>query len=155
MVDILRRSWRVVLPKERQLSSSEINLDTSFYSLGGDIIAMGALCASLLDEGYTDIRLEELIKRSTMGEQIALLSSQARSRHRTIGRKRERLGGTESEIDPSSSSTLAETPEAGMGDRERSPERGDEVVGSPMREGDGKKVKLWNKFTRRIRKGKA
>ncbi|MCJ1251266.1 hypothetical protein MMC30_008497 [Trapelia coarctata] len=80
MVDILRRSWRVVLPKDRQLSSSEINPDTSFYSLGGDIIAMGALCASLRDDGYTDIRLEDLIKRSTMGEQIALLSSQARSR---------------------------------------------------------------------------
>ena len=155
IVDILRRSWRVVLPKERQLSSSEINLDTSFYSLGGDIIAMGALYASLLDEGYTDIRLEDLIKRSTMGEQIALLSSQARSRHRTIRGQKERQEESEHELDPSSSSTLAETSEAGMEEVERIPERGDGVVGSAIRKGEGKKVKLWNKFTRRIRVGKA
>ena len=155
MVDILRRSWRAVLPKDGQPSSSKIHPDTSFYSLGGDIIAMGALCACLLDEGYTDIRLEELIKRSTMGEQIALLSSKTRSRHRTLRRRRDQEGGSEGELDPSSSSTLAGTPEADMGGEERSPERGDRVVESATKEGKPKKVKLWNKFTRRIRTGKA
>ena len=153
MVDILRRSWRVVLPKERQLSSSKIHPDTSFYALGGDIIAMGALCACLLDEGYTGIRLEDLIKRSTMGEQIALLSSQVR--HRMKGRQGEGQGGSEGEPDPSSSSTLAETPEADAGGAERSPERGDAVVVPPVKEGGVKKVKLWSKFTRRIRIKKA
>ncbi|MCJ1436746.1 hypothetical protein MMC27_006128 [Xylographa pallens] len=147
MVDILRRSWRIVLPKERQLSSSKIHPDTSFYSLGGDIIAMGALCACLLDEGYTDVRLEDLIKRSTMGEQIALLSSQVRHRMK----RRQGEGGSEGELDPSSSSTLAATPEAENGVGERSPERGDEVVVPAIKEGGVKKVKLWNKFTRRIR----
>ena len=152
MVDILRRSWRVVLPKGRQLSSSDINPDTSFYALGGNIIAMGALYASLHDEGYTDFRLEDLIARGTMGEQIALLSSRARSRHRAMRGQRERPGESESELDPSSSSTLAGMPEDG----ERSPERGDEAVGSAVREGEeGKKVKWWNKFARRIRVGKA
>jgi len=157
LVDILRRSWRVVLPKDRQLSSSEINPDTSFYSVGGDIIAMGGLYASLLDEGYTDIQFEDLIKRSTMGEQIALLSSQVRGRHRRMRgyRQRQREGGSESEVDPSSSSTLAATPEAVTGDSERSFEGEEEVVGSATRKDGGRKAKLWNKFTRRMKIGKA
>ena len=42
-----------------------------------------------------------------------------------------------------------------LGHGESSPEGGDELVGSAMREGEGKKVKWWNKFARRIRMGKA
>ena len=156
--DILRRSWRAVLPKERQASSSKINPDTTFYSLGGDIIAMGALCACLFDKGYTDIRLDDLVKRSTMGEQIALLSSQARRRHhRATRRQREgQAGGRDGEIDSSSSVTLAATPEADMEDEERSFGEGeDEVVAPVVKEGETKKAKFWNKYTRRIRIGKA
>ena len=139
MVDILRRAWRIVLPKENT-TSSEINLDTSFFSLGGDIIAMAALAAFLNDEGYASIRLEDLLKRTTMGEQIALLSQQAQSKQRRKQRKeiRERDGSDESdEMDPSSSSTLAGTPEM-----ESSPER--QPV-NPRAEVKQDKVKLWKK----------
>ncbi|KAG8530149.1 NRPS [Bacidia gigantensis] len=75
IADTLRRAWRIVLPKGKQslTSSSEFNLDTSFYDLGGDLISLACLSAFLVDEGY-NIRLECLVERATMGEQIALLS---------------------------------------------------------------------------------
>ncbi len=148
MVDMLRRGWRTVLRKENKLSTSEINVDTSFYALGGDIVALGLLSAFLSDEGYTDISVEDLIKRSTMGEQIALLSSRLQSRQRTMRRQRSRGRGSESELDPSSTSTLADLPEVGNG--EGSLERG-EVVGEVGREEGGKKAGLWKKFSKRMK----
>lgn len=157
MVDMLRRGWRTVLRKANQLSSSEINVDTSFFSLGGDIIALGLLTAFLHDEGYSAVTLEDLIKRATMGEQIALLASQLQGRQRAM--RGQRLGGrgrgSESELDPSSSSTLAGSPEGdGNGDRdgEEGVEREEAVQAVGVR---GKKGKLWNRFSRRMGIGKA
>lgn len=148
MVETLRRAWRVVLPKEMLLSSSEINVDTSFYSLGGDIIALAVLTAFLHDEGYVDIQLEDLVKRSTMGEQITLLSSHSQSRQRIVKRQREKERGSDSELETSSSSTLAATPEAANEKMDGSPGRGQQMVESTITEDKGRKVKLWSRITR-------
>ncbi|KAL6714216.1 hypothetical protein ACLMJK_008711 [Lecanora helva] len=142
MVDILRRAWRIVLPKYNTISS-EINLDTSFYSLGGDLIALGALVAFLNDEGYISIRLEDLVKRTRMGEQIALLSQQSQMKQRRKSQKEiGEVDSGESEMDPSSSSTLADTP-----DVESSPERQPAAVGL---EETKTKLNLWRKMTGRM-----
>lgn len=92
-----------------------------------------------------------------MGEQIALLASQLQGRQRAM--RGQRLGGrgrgSESELDPSSSSTLAGSPEGdGNGDRdgEEGVEREEAVQAVGVRE---KKGKLWNRFSRRMGIGKA
>ena len=76
ITDTLNRAWRVVLPSSKQ-QTSVLGMDSSFYDLGGDIISLASLTAYLGGEGY-DVRLEELIARPTMGEQIALLSLRRR-----------------------------------------------------------------------------
>lgn len=73
MADTLTRAWRLVLPTGKQ-NDSIVNLDSSFHELGGDLISLASLAAFLEGEGY-NIRLEDLIKRPTLGEQIALLST--------------------------------------------------------------------------------
>jgi len=110
MVDVLRRAWRIVLPKENQ-ASSEVNIESSFWDMGGDLVSLAALTTFLQDEGY-NVRLEDLVKRPKMGEQIAVLS----------------LKKDASSFDPSSTSTLAGTPEMQNGSvaitpQDRSPER--------------------------------
>ena len=71
--DTLNRAWRVVLPSSKQ-ESSIMSMESSFYKMGGDIISLASLTAYLGGEGY-EVRLEELIARPTMGEQIVMLSS--------------------------------------------------------------------------------
>ncbi len=77
MADMLTRAWRMILPSGKQ-DSSIVNLDSSFHDLGGDLISLASLAAFLEGEGY-DVTLEDLMKRPTLGEQIALLSARAAS----------------------------------------------------------------------------
>lgn len=77
IADTLRRAWRMVLPSSKQ-ESAFLNLESSFYTMGGDLIGLASLTAFLEDEGY-DVRLEDLMKRPTMGQQIALVSSRRTS----------------------------------------------------------------------------
>ena len=73
MADTLTRAWRMVLPIGKQ-NDNIVDLDSSFHDLGGDLISLASLAAFLDGEGY-NIRLEDLMKRPTLGEQIALLST--------------------------------------------------------------------------------
>ena len=75
MADTLTRAWRMILPSGKQ-NSSAMNLDSSFHDLGGDLISLASLAAFLEGEGY-DVRLEDLMKRPTLGEQIALISARS------------------------------------------------------------------------------
>ena len=76
LADLLTRAWRMVLPPAQQHSSpsSALDLYSSFYELGGDLIGLASLTAFLEGEGF-EVRLEDMIKRPTLGEQVALLSA--------------------------------------------------------------------------------
>ena len=82
LADLLTRAWRMVLPSASSLSSPTsaaaaggvLNLYSSFYELGGDLIGLASLTAFLEGEGF-EVRLEDLIRRPTLGEQVAFLSS--------------------------------------------------------------------------------
>lgn len=85
LADMLTRAWRMVLPataKQHQATTSSssssasapLNLYSSFYELGGDLIGLASLTAFLEGEGF-DVKLEDMIKRPTLGEQVALLSA--------------------------------------------------------------------------------
>lgn len=81
LADLLTRAWRMVLPAAKQPPSSSssssaaspLNLYSSFYESGGDLIGLASLTAFLEGEGF-DVRLEDLIQRPTLGEQVAMLS---------------------------------------------------------------------------------
>ena len=86
LADMLTRAWRMVLPataNKHQITTSSssvsasasapLNLYSSFYELGGDLIGLASLTAFLEGEGF-DVKLEDMIKRPTLGEQVAWLS---------------------------------------------------------------------------------
>ena len=74
LADLLTRAWRMVLPASKQQHNSPaLNLYSSFYELGGDLIGLASLTAFLEGEGF-EVRLEDMIQRPTLGEQVALLS---------------------------------------------------------------------------------
>ncbi|KAI4100226.1 MAG: hypothetical protein L6R37_005598 [Teloschistes peruensis] len=73
IADTLARGWRIVLPSTARQRSFILNLDSSFYESGGDLISLASLTAWLENEGWGGVKLEELISRPTMGEQVALL----------------------------------------------------------------------------------
>lgn len=75
LADTLARAWRLVLPAT-QKRSFVLNLDSSFYDSGGDLISLANLMAWLESEGWEVNGLEELINRPTMGEQVAMLWKQ-------------------------------------------------------------------------------
>lgn len=85
LADMLTRAWRMVLPSSTTSSSSAssssslMNLYSSFYELGGDLIGLASLTAFLESEGF-DVKLEDLIKRPTLGEQVALLAGARKDR---------------------------------------------------------------------------
>lgn len=79
LADMLTRAWRMVLPSTTTSSSSLMNLYSSFYELGGDLIGLASLTAFLEGEGF-DVKLEDLIKRPTLGEQVALLAGARKDR---------------------------------------------------------------------------
>lgn len=71
IADTLARAWRIVLPVTSKRSFI-LNLDSSFYESGGDLISLASLTAWLENEGW-EVKIEELIQRPTMGEQVALM----------------------------------------------------------------------------------
>lgn len=77
VTDTLRRAWKTVLPaqQKRAQQPSAVNIESSFYDLGGDLVSLANLAAFLEAQGYV-VRLEDLIERPTIGEQIVMLASQ-------------------------------------------------------------------------------
>ncbi len=82
LADMLTRAWRMVLPDTAKQQAT-LNLYSSFYEAGGDLIGLASLTAFLEGEGF-DVRLEDMIKRPTLGEQVAMLS--VRRDSESIGR---------------------------------------------------------------------
>ncbi|KAL8995122.1 MAG: hypothetical protein Q9169_005085 [Polycauliona sp. 2 TL-2023] len=75
LADTLAHSWRLVLPARSSPSRQFIlNLDSSFYESGGDLIALASLTSILTEqEGFSELKIEDLMSRPSMGEQVALL----------------------------------------------------------------------------------
>jgi aryl carrier-like protein len=81
--DVLTRAWQQIL-WDKNGSTSPIDLDSSFYELGGDIIGV-AQVASLLEQQGFKLRVEDLVDHPIMIEQLALCavySAQLRERER-------------------------------------------------------------------------
>ena len=79
--DILTGAWREIL-WDKHGQSAKIDLETSFYELGGDIIGLAQVASILEQEGFK-LRVEDLVDHPTMAEQLGLLavcSSQKKER---------------------------------------------------------------------------
>lgn len=73
ITNLLIRGWKQTLPKhEKNETSMRLDLDSSFFDNGGDFISMASLTAFLQGKEY-DVCLEDLIRRPTLGGQLALL----------------------------------------------------------------------------------
>ncbi|KAI4170935.1 MAG: hypothetical protein LQ343_004593 [Gyalolechia ehrenbergii] len=83
LADTLARAWRLVLPAAPKRNFI-LNLESSFYESGGDLISLANLMAWLEGEGWVVKGLEELICRPTMGDMVAMLWKQ-RCERRGIG----------------------------------------------------------------------
>ena len=88
LADLLTRAWRMVLPSTTKphhssAAAAALNLYSSFYESGGDLIGLASLTAFLEGEGF-DVKLEDLIKRPTLGEQVALLSTHRRDEDASV-----------------------------------------------------------------------
>ena len=70
--ELLGRGWRAVLRGAATDASDVVSLDLRFHELGGDFVGLAQLAAFLEAEGHA-VRVEDLMARPTMGEQIALL----------------------------------------------------------------------------------
>lgn len=70
--DVLTRAWRQIL-WDKSVQSTVIDLDTSFFALGGDIIGLAQVASLLEQEGYKP-RVEDLVDHPIMIEQLALLA---------------------------------------------------------------------------------
>ncbi|KAH8602265.1 nonribosomal peptide synthase [Bisporella sp. PMI_857] len=68
--DILARAWRQIL-WDKKGNLAIIDLDSSFYELGGDIIGIAQLASLLEAEGFK-LRVEDLVDHPLMVEQLAL-----------------------------------------------------------------------------------
>jgi len=75
LTDTLTRAWQQVLPDQNG-SPVNLQLDQSFFTLGGDIMGF-AHVANLLEEDGHKVRVEDLINRPIMAEQLALLAEQS------------------------------------------------------------------------------
>ena len=69
--DVLTRAWKQILWGQTEANS--IDLDASFYELGGDIIGLAQVASLLEQEGYK-LRVEDLVDHPIMIEQLALLA---------------------------------------------------------------------------------
>ncbi len=130
----LRRAWRLVLPSintstNASTNTSFLNLDlnSSFYALGGDLIGLASLTAFLEGEGYGGVTLEELIRRPTLGEMVDLLAAKE---DRSAASARSEGGSRIDEVDEM---------------------EGGEVVGEERIE---KKLGIWSKSMRLARRVK-
>ncbi|KAK2746937.1 NRPS [Myotisia sp. PD_48] len=70
--DIVSRAWKQVLGDE---NTSDLNLDSSFFELNGDIMGL-AQVAWLLEQEGLKVRVEDLIDHPTMLGQMATICSQ-------------------------------------------------------------------------------
>ena len=72
---MLIRAWKIVLySSQGKVSGGGIDLGSSFYDNGGDLVSLASLSAFLNSTDY-NIRLEDLIDRPTLSSQITLLLS--------------------------------------------------------------------------------
>ncbi|PVH81870.1 nonribosomal peptide synthase [Cadophora sp. DSE1049] len=69
--ELLKRVWSRIL-SEKNMPSPVLDLETSFYEMGGDIIGL-AQVASLLEQEGMKLRVEDLVDHPVMVEQLALL----------------------------------------------------------------------------------
>jgi len=70
--DVLTRAWGQIL-WDKNGSMSPIDLDSSFYELGGDIIGVAQVASLLEQEGFK-LRIEDLVDHPVLIEQLALCS---------------------------------------------------------------------------------
>ena len=89
--DTLSRAWQQILPGSKDKSTT-MNFESSFFDLGGDIIGLAQVVILLEQDGFK-LRLEDMIKYSTMSEQMALLSMQSR-----LKAEKKKMSDTSSEI---------------------------------------------------------
>jgi hypothetical protein len=81
--DVLTRAWGQIL-WDKNGTTSAIDLDSSFYELGGDIIGVAQVASLLEQEGFK-LRVEDLVDHPVLIEQLALCavySKQQRERER-------------------------------------------------------------------------
>jgi hypothetical protein len=78
-LDILTQAWRQIL-SDKSKKVPVIDMDTSFFDLGGDIVGL-AQVASLLELEDFKLRVEDLVDHPLFSEQLALLAL-AKSRQR-------------------------------------------------------------------------
>ncbi|KAF7594115.1 hypothetical protein BBP40_010114 [Aspergillus hancockii] len=72
--DILNKTWQQVLPnRDADTPHPPFQLNSSFFSLGGDIFSMGQLAWCLEQEGL-QVRLEELLEHPTFLGHLAVLA---------------------------------------------------------------------------------
>jgi len=68
--DVLTRAWRQIL-WDKNGAMAPIDLDSSFYELGGDIIGVAQVASLLEQEGFR-LRVEDLVDHPVLIEQLAL-----------------------------------------------------------------------------------
>ena len=75
----ITRGWNAVLQGDRDRDAiGGLDLESSFYDKGGDLISLASLVAFMNNmTSRSEIRLEELIDRPKMGSQVALLISRS------------------------------------------------------------------------------
>ena len=80
--ETLERGWRAVLGPAAGAAhagaADAVDLDQAFHERGGDFVALAQLAAFLDAAGHAPVRVEDLMRRPTMGAQIALLCAQKR-----------------------------------------------------------------------------
>jgi hypothetical protein len=102
--DILTRTGRQIL-WDTSVQLHVIDLDTSFFELGGDIIGLAQVTLLLEQEGYK-LRAEDLVDYPVMIEQLALLAV-----HRKKEKERENAKAVEAADTNMPTKTPPETPE--------------------------------------------
>lgn len=84
--DVLTRAWKQILWDRNEIM---IDLDISFYELGGDIVGLAQVASLLEQEGYK-LRVEDLVDHPVMIDQLALLAVCAKEKR---GREDAEAGG--------------------------------------------------------------
>jgi aryl carrier-like protein len=81
LASLVSTSWREVLSNQEQQQSTTgagttepIDMDTSFFELGGDIIGLSQLAWLLDQRGFSAPRLEDLVENPTVRGHVALLA---------------------------------------------------------------------------------
>ncbi|KAI9848835.1 MAG: NRPS [Sclerophora amabilis] len=72
----LERAWQQVLQDQRD-NNVELSLESSFFEIGGDLVAAAQLSALLHQDGF-EVGVEDLIDWPVLHDQLALLSTKRR-----------------------------------------------------------------------------